>query len=119
MHAVVETSAVVADCDAADLSDAERHAIIEVVATNPRSGVVGHRRCAQAAPAGSWQGKSGGSRRVTFFAADDVPVFLLAPVDEGERADLSQGERNALRGTLGSLVDVWRAHRQRPERPRR
>jgi hypothetical protein len=39
-------------------------------------------------------------RVVSYYAGDDVPVLLLALVDKGERADLSQAERNALRKEL-------------------
>jgi hypothetical protein len=37
---------------------------------------------------------------MTFFAAGDVPVLLLALINKGERADLSQAERNELRKEL-------------------
>jgi len=58
---------------------------------------------------GKGKGKSGGYRVITYFAADDVPVFLLALVSKGQRADLSQAERNALRDILGTLADIYRA----------
>jgi hypothetical protein len=45
---------------------------------------------------------------ITSYAAEDVPVFLLSPVETGERADISQAERNALRQTLGTLADAYR-----------
>jgi hypothetical protein len=38
-----------------------------------------------------------------------VPVFLLAVVSKGQRADLSQAERNKLRAILGTLGDAYRA----------
>ena len=43
------------------------------------------------------------------LAADDVPVLLLALVNKGERADLSQAERNALRKELQGYADDYRA----------
>jgi mRNA-degrading endonuclease RelE of RelBE toxin-antitoxin system len=46
---------------------------------------------------GRGKGKSGGYRVITYYAAEDVPVFLLALVDKGQRADISQADRNALR----------------------
>jgi hypothetical protein len=38
-----------------------------------------------------------------------VPVFLLALVSKGQRADLSQAERNELRTILGTLAEAYRA----------
>jgi hypothetical protein len=50
---------------------------------------------------------------VTFYAADDVPVFLLDIYAKGERIDLTQAERNALRGILSQLGEAWRASAER------
>ena len=35
-------------------------------------------------------------------------MFLLALVDKGQRADISQADRNALREILGTLADEYR-----------
>jgi len=107
MHAVIETAVFVADCDAAGLSYAERHSIVEAIAANRRTDVLipGTGGARKLRFAGRGKGKSGGYRVVTFCAAENVPVFLLALVDKGERADLSQAERDALRQTLGGLAD--------------
>jgi len=45
---------------------------------------------------------------ITFYAAKDIPVFLLDIYGKGSRADLSQAERNELRKTLTALPRVWR-----------
>lgn len=45
---------------------------------------------------------------IHFFAAGDVPIFLLALVAKGQRADLTQQERNDLRKILGGLADDYR-----------
>jgi hypothetical protein len=50
---------------------------------------------------------------VTFYGADDVPVFLLAVISKGERANLSRAEQNALRAELAELVSDYRARRDR------
>jgi hypothetical protein len=57
--------------------------------------------------AGRGKGKSGGYRVITFYAADDVPVFLLALVSKGQRVDISQAERNELRRILETLADAY------------
>jgi hypothetical protein len=59
--------------------------------------------------AGRGKGKSGGYRVVSYYAADDVPVLLLALINKGERADLSPAERNTLREELQGFADDYRA----------
>jgi len=54
------------------------------------------------------KGKSGGYRVVTFFAAEDVPVFLLDVFGKGDKVNLSKAECNALRKILGGLAEEWR-----------
>ena len=58
--------------------------------------------------AGREKGKSGGFRVVTFYSGRDVPVFLLAVFSKGDRVDLSQAERNALRHELKGLAADYR-----------
>jgi hypothetical protein len=57
---------------------------------------------------GRGKGKSGGYRLITFYAAKDIPVFLLDIYGKGSRADLSPAERNELRKTLTALPRAWR-----------
>lgn len=45
---------------------------------------------------------------IHLFAADDVPVFLLALIAKGQRSDLTQQERNDFRKILGGLADDYR-----------
>jgi hypothetical protein len=57
---------------------------------------------------------------ITYFAAQDVPVFLLALVAKGDRADIAQPERNALRSTLSAIANEYRSGvRQRIRQSRR
>jgi hypothetical protein len=46
---------------------------------------------------------------VTYYAADDVPVLLLALIDKGERADLPRAEQTALRDRLSRFAETYRA----------
>jgi hypothetical protein len=46
---------------------------------------------------------------VSYFAGEDVPVLMLALIDKGERADLSQGERGALKKELAGYASDNRA----------
>jgi hypothetical protein len=59
---------------------------------------------------------------VTYYAAEDVPVLLLALINKGERSDLSKSEQNALRAELSAYADDYRksvrAHLADPNRRR-
>ena len=59
--------------------------------------------------AGRGKGKRGGFRVITYYAADDVPVFLLDLFAKGDVVNLTKAERNELREILASLVDDYRA----------
>jgi hypothetical protein len=111
MHAVISTPTYLSDAKAAGLSDAEMADIETTIGTSPLAGepivgTGGARKLRFAAPG---RGKSGGYRVITYFAGDDVPVFLLALVSKGDRANISQAERNALRVELGKIADDYRA----------
>lgn len=110
MQSVILTPTFLADAKAAGVVDDEFAAIAAAIAADPQTGDVipgtgGARKVRFPAPG---RGKSGGYRVITFYAADDVPVFLLALVSKGQRADISLAERNALRAILGALADDYR-----------
>jgi len=109
-HAVIETPEYLADARAAGLTEAERDAIVAYLSEHSTAGVVipGTGGARKVRIAGRGKGKSGGYRVVTFYAGEDVPVFLLALVDKGERQDLSQRERNEMRKALSGLADSYR-----------
>jgi hypothetical protein len=46
---------------------------------------------------------------ITYYTADDFPVFLLDLFGKGEKVNLSKAERNELKGVLATLADDWRA----------
>ena len=54
------------------------------------------------------KGKSGGYRIITYFAAEDVPILMLAVIDKGERADLTKAEQNELRAELSGVAEDYR-----------
>ncbi|MFA6279604.1 MAG: type II toxin-antitoxin system RelE/ParE family toxin [Bdellovibrionales bacterium] len=58
--------------------------------------------------AGRGKGKSGGYRVIAFYAGKEIPVFLLSLFSKGEKANLSQAERNELKQILGSIADVYK-----------
>jgi hypothetical protein len=111
VQTVIETPTYLADAKAAGLSTDDLDAIAAVIASNPEAGdlMVGTGGARKVRVAGRGKGKSGGYRVVTYYAAVDIPVFLLALINKGERANLSQAERNALRAELSHLADDYRA----------
>ncbi len=121
VRTVVETQIYLADARTAGLNVDEMAAIVSTIAADPAAGdlIVGTGGARKLRVAGRGKGKSGGYRVVTYVAADDVPVFLLALISKGERANLSQAERNALRMILAGLADDYReGARQRLGRAR-
>lgn len=83
----------------------EMTAEVGVVATNPRAGhlIIGSGGCRKVRVAGKGRGKSGGYRVVTFFGGEDVPVFLLAVLAKGTRANFSKAECNTMKQATRSL----------------
>ena len=111
MHVVIETSSFLADCHNAGLSDDEISGIVATISSNPMGGdlIPGTGGARKLRIAGRGKGKSGGYRTVSYFAGEDVPVLLLALINKGERADLSQTERNELRKELAGYARDYRA----------
>ena len=110
MHTIITTSVFERQVKDAGLSETELAEMIDFLAENPMAGTIipgtgGARKVRFAA---SGQGKSGGYRTIHYFAAKDVPVFLLALVKKGRRADISQAERNSLAQTLPKIADAYR-----------
>lgn len=58
--------------------------------------------------AGRGKGKSGGYRTIHYYAGTDVPIFLLALIDKGERANLTKAEKGDLAAILPLLADAYR-----------
>jgi mRNA-degrading endonuclease RelE of RelBE toxin-antitoxin system len=110
VHTVVETAQFLRDAARAGLSETARAEIVRLIAENPTRGDVipGTGGARKLRLAGRGKGKSGGYRVVTYYIADDVPVFLLAVIDKGERADLTQMERNELRIELTGVAKDYR-----------
>src|SRR4051812_31767087 len=111
MHAVIETSTFLSDAAAAGITEEERLEIVKLVAEDPKVGVLmpGAGGARKFRVAGRGKGKSGGYRVVTYFAAPDVPVFMLAVINKGERANLSKAEQNTLKKELSAIADDYRA----------
>src|SRR5258708_29570824 len=106
MHTVIQTSAFLADAADVGMSEEEREKCVNAISRDPKQGVVmpGTGGARKVRFPGRGKGKSGGYRVVTYYAADDVPVFMLAVLSKGERANLSKAERNELRKERSALA---------------
>lgn len=111
MHTVVETHAFRRQAEAAGMAAGEIDELVLYLANNPEAGVAIRDTggCRKVRVKGRGKGKSGGYRAITFFSGLDIPVFLIAAFSKGERADLSQKERNALAALTKSIVAEYRA----------
>jgi hypothetical protein len=87
MHAVLETPAYLRAAETAGMTDEEREAGDEIRGTGG---------CRKIRIGGRGKGKIGGYRVITYYGGVNVPVFLLTVFSKGQRADLSQDERNGL-----------------------
>jgi len=109
MHTVVETPRYQADA-ARLFAEDEQAAIIDLVASDPRCGVVipggGSIRKVRFGFGG--RGKRGGARVIYLFGGDDVPVFLLAAFAKNERDDLTAAERSAIAKAVASMLANYR-----------
>jgi hypothetical protein len=107
MQTVIETEGYLRDAKDAGMSEDERAAAVDLVAANPEAGdlLQGAGGVRKARLAGRGKGKSGGYRIVWYFGGGDIPVFLLTVFGKGEKANLTQGERNALRSMTAKLKE--------------
>lgn len=110
MHTVVLTPTFLADCRDAGLSEDAVSEIAAAISTEPQAGdlIPGTGGARKRRFAGRGKGKSGGYRTVSYFAGYDVPVLLLALINKGERADISQAERGALKKELAGYAADYR-----------
>jgi hypothetical protein len=110
MHCVVETSFYLRAAREAGVTDEEQQRIKVFLSENPEAGDVipgtGGARKLRFPIRG--RGKSGGARIISFYSGTDVPVFLLDIYVKGERIDLTQAERNALKAILTDTAKSYR-----------
>jgi hypothetical protein len=110
MHTVVETPDYLRDAKDAHLTEDDCGAIVRHLAAHPDAGelIQGTGGARKLRFAGRGRGKSGGYRIITFYAGEDVPVFLLNVFAKGDKVNLSKAERNELRSVLATLATTYR-----------
>lgn len=109
MHTIIETAAYLSAAASAGMTEAERNAVVDLLAANPTAGEImpgcgGARKLRVARPG---KGKSGGYRVITYFGGPDVPLFLLTVFGKNERANLTKAERNGLAALTRRLADSF------------
>ncbi len=99
LQTVIETPAYLSSAKEEGMTSDEMTTAVSLVAANPRAGdrIVGSGGCRKVRVPGRGKGKSGGYRVVTFFTDEDVPVFMLAVLSKGSRANFSKLERIAMK----------------------
>ncbi|MEP5938815.1 MAG: type II toxin-antitoxin system RelE/ParE family toxin [Erythrobacter sp.] len=107
MQTVIETEGYLRAAKDAKMSADQMTNAVDVVAADPEVGDVmaGTGGVRKLRLAGRGKGKSGGYRIVYFYGGGDIPVFLLTVFGKGEKANLTQGERNALRQFIATLKE--------------
>jgi hypothetical protein len=107
MHAVIETPAYLRAADDAGMTDEERADAVDTVARNPLAGdlIPGAGGCRKLRIRGKGRGKSGGYRVVTYFASQDVPVFLVSVLSKNSRANFTRAELNGMAIAAGKLSE--------------
>jgi hypothetical protein len=111
MHGVLFTPLFEKQIDRAGLSEDEVLDIVAAIAADPRGGdlIVGAGGARKIRHRGRGQGKSGGYRTIHYYGGEDVPLFLLALIDKGKKADLTQAERNRLAMVLPRIAAAYRS----------
>jgi hypothetical protein len=113
-HVVAELPQFIRDADALDLSEDACRAIVDAVSANPLEGdeVRGSGGVRKVRFAGRGKGKSGGYRVMTAYFGPEIPVYLLAILSKGERANFSAAEIDGFRKLTNEIFHYWRRRRR-------
>lgn len=110
MHTVCETHQFQKAAAEAGMTPDEVARLALLLSENPDAGDLiagtGGARKLRFAPPG--RGKRGGYRVVTYFWADDIPVFLMDVYAKGDKTDLTGAERVALMKKLEAFARKYR-----------
>ena len=112
-HVVAELPQFVRDADALGLSEDARQAIVDAISANPLKGdeVRGSGGVRKDRFAGRGKGKSGGYRVMTAYFGLEIPVYLLAILSKGERANFTAAEIDGFKKLTSEIFHYWRRRR--------
>lgn len=106
MQTVIETNAFLRSAKVAGMSEDERQTVVDVIAANPDAGDImpgcGGARKVRVGRRGA--GKSGGYRVVTYYANENVPVFLLTVFPKNMKTNLTKTEQKDFATACKRLV---------------
>lgn len=110
MHCVAETTHFRKSSKDAGMTDDEVTRLKVFLSENPDAGdlITGTGGARKLRFAKLGKGKSGSYRVVTYYAADDIPVFLMDVYAKGEKINLSARERVELKKELEAFADEYR-----------
>lgn len=91
------------------LSEDEITDVISLIASDPKVGVLleGTGGIRKVRIKAKGKGKSGGARVVYYFHNETFPVFLLTMFTKGQKANLTQRQRNALAKIAKQIVEEY------------
>lgn len=106
MHTIAQLRSFDKAAADAGMTEDEIEHLCTLLANDPAAGdeISGTGGCRKLRLAGRGKGKRGGYRVVTFFTGNLLPVFLITVFAKGERSDLTQSERNALKEITKKIV---------------
>jgi hypothetical protein len=114
LHSVAETAAFIRDAEAAGMSEEEREALVASIAANPLQGVeIRGSGIRKVRVAGRSQGKRGGFRVIVSYLGEDVPVYLIALLSKGERANFTSTEIARMKTAVEYIRLTWSRRRRR------
>lgn len=110
MHSVIETEAFEKGAKEIGMSEDEVHHVKTSIASDPMAGVLvsGTGGVRKVRFPLNGKGKSGGCRVITYYAGEDIPVFLLDVFSKSVKINLTKSERNVLKRQLGCLAEEYR-----------
>ena len=108
---VVETDPFLAQAARAGMTERDRDALVEAVASDPGGGTALGSGLYKRRAARSGGGKSGGFRTIYYFGGRDVPIYLLAAFSKADRANVARAELDGLRALAKQLGTELRRQR--------
>jgi hypothetical protein len=105
MHTVIETARFLVSAEREGIGEEERASIVAFIAAHPTAGEVipGTGGARKVRFAGRGKGKSGGYRVITYYAHEELPVFLIDVYGKGTRSDISMAEKQVIRRWAAAL----------------
>jgi hypothetical protein len=98
LHTVAFTAGFLRQSEAEGMGQKAVEALVDLLCAEPAAGdlIQGSGGCRKVRIAGKGRGKSGGFRVVTFFARENMPVYVFAVLSKGSRENFNANEVAAM-----------------------